>query len=353
MSPTAAASTGSLPRNPRGKMPLFGRVAGYRQPPEPGAGAGAGQHRLSAVSGRSRLSGSGSGTAEIWVDSAPGGGGDKEAVLGDCSNIYGYMDEHKKAMIQQWVEGQATNLHSAPAPPSHLTGRDSLAWLQAHSSSSQLASSSCTQQPGPSCDQLETNCEQQQQQYRCLTQFKMAESSTSEASDPPDPVVRVEVEVNSVPATSAISEQRQELRTSDKNAAAGAREAAAQEGRSPSVTPGPQPRDPSGGAASGQTPPPPQHSAPAQADTRSVASAGSRASSRKSDAATNTGDTADNSNNNNNNNNTAATFHPRHQDPFGGSRRLTLPRRSPAAASREDTELEDGGSIRTLDELYR
>ena len=85
MSPTAAASTGSLPRNPRGKMPLFGRVAGYRQPPEPGAGAGAGQHRLSAVSGRSRLSGSGSGTAEIWVDSAPGGGGDKEAVVGDCS----------------------------------------------------------------------------------------------------------------------------------------------------------------------------------------------------------------------------------------------------------------------------
>ena len=26
-------STGSLPRNPRGKMPLFGKVAGYRQPP--------------------------------------------------------------------------------------------------------------------------------------------------------------------------------------------------------------------------------------------------------------------------------------------------------------------------------
>ena len=349
MSPTAAASTGSLPRNPRGKMPLFGRVAGYRQPPEHGAGAGAGQHRLSAVSGRSRLSGSGSGTAapgaEIWVDSAPGG--DKEAVMGDCSNIYGYMDEHKKAMIQQWVEGQATNLHSAPAPPSHLTGRDSLAWLQAHSSSSQLASSSCTQQPGPSCDQLETSCEQQQQ-YRCLTQFKMAESSTSEASDPPDPVVRVEVEVNSVPATSAISEQRQELRTSDK-AAAGAREAAAQEGRSPGVTPGPQPRDPSEGEAPGQDPPPPLHSAPAPADTRSVASASSRASSRKSDAATNTGDT----DNSNNNNNPAATFHPRHQDPFGGSRRLTLPRRSPAAASREDTELEDSGSIRTLDELYR
>ena len=25
--------TGSLPRNPKGKMPLFGKVAGYRQPP--------------------------------------------------------------------------------------------------------------------------------------------------------------------------------------------------------------------------------------------------------------------------------------------------------------------------------
>ena len=127
------SNTGSLPRNPKGKMPLFGKVAGYRQP------AGTLEHvssqqRLSVtgsgISGRSRLSGSGS---EIWVDSKPIC--DKDLVCGplsqqyDTNAIYGYMDEHKKQMIQQWVEGQTHSLHSSPAPPSHLTGKADLLFV--------------------------------------------------------------------------------------------------------------------------------------------------------------------------------------------------------------------------------
>ena len=67
------------------------------------------------------------------MDSAPVC--DRDLVPGgqyDTNAIYGYMDDHKKAMIQQWVEGQSS-CHASPAPPSHLTGKDSLAWLQAHS----------------------------------------------------------------------------------------------------------------------------------------------------------------------------------------------------------------------------
>ena len=78
------------------------------------------------------------------------------------------MDEHKKAMIQQWVEGQARGGPSVP--PSHLTGVDSLAWLQERAE------------------------EQAQGQYTALTQFKVAESSTSSCSSTPPEETQAVVE---------------------------------------------------------------------------------------------------------------------------------------------------------------
>jgi hypothetical protein len=76
------------------------------------------------------------------------------------------MDEHKKQMIQEWVEGQAlAHNHAAPRPgppPPNLTGLESLAWLEAASGLAAAANSSS---------------------YRVFTQFKMAESSTSSCSE--------------------------------------------------------------------------------------------------------------------------------------------------------------------------
>ena len=79
----------------------------------------------------------------------------------DLQSLYGYMDEQKKQMIQEWVEGQSLVHHPrAPGPPPpNLTGLESLAWLEANSG---LNNSSA---------------------YRVFTHFKMAESSTSSCSE--------------------------------------------------------------------------------------------------------------------------------------------------------------------------
>ena len=356
------SNTGSLPRNPRGKMPLFGKVAGYRQPPSgPGTPEhGPGHNRLSVsgsgISGRSRLSGSGSGhltpvNSEIWVDSKPVC--DRDLVPGagllpqqyDTNAIYGYMDDNKKAMIQQWVEGQATNLHSSAQPPSHLTGRDSLAWLQAHSEAKAAEAASLTSG------------------YRCLTQFKMAESSTSEASTEEQEQERVYVNVH----RSHEADEEMVIVPDDDQC-------------EPYCGPGPEmktgerlgdnddrgeiPPDhlgrdnlqiaPSSSAGNSQDQTC-QHESENKCreegetggesfvsaeqaekvsgcnfDDRSIASRSSTASSRKSDVGTNTD-----------------SGHPplrnlRNQDPFGSSRKLTLRR----------TSGEPGQEMKSLDELY-
>ena len=355
------SNTGSLPRNPRGKMPLFGKVAGYRQPPTgPGTPEhGPGHNRLSVsgsgISGRSRLSGSGSGHltpvnsgGEIWVDSAPVC--DRDLVPGagllpqqyDTNAIYGYMDDHKKAMIQQWVEGQATNLHSSAQPPSHLTGRDSLAWLQAHSEA--RAAEAASMASG----------------YKCLTQFKMAESSTSEASTEEQEQERVYVNVH------RSHEDGDEEMMTDPYCGPGAEmkngERLGDNDDRGEIPPDHLGRDnlqiapsSSAGNRGDSENQPCQHESENKCreegetggksfvsakqeekvpgcnfDDRSIASRSSTASSRKSDVGTNTD-----------------SGHPplrnlRNQDPFGSSRKLTLRR----------TSGEPGQELKSLDELY-
>ena len=84
-------------------------MAGYRQP-----ATGESQPRMSVTPSTSALSARSRGSVaggEVWVDSQPDCDTDLVSVLPtqqyDTSGIYGYMDEHKKAMIQQWVEGQS------------------------------------------------------------------------------------------------------------------------------------------------------------------------------------------------------------------------------------------------------
>jgi len=241
---SGSGSTGSLPRNNNtGKMPLCGKVAGYRQPAALGGTSAAASfghevpvgggglelhhhnshqqhhhhhHRLSnAGSGLSYRSSRGSDPQqhqhapkqqpEVWVDTVPSC--DKDVIThphphpssyipgyepyapganggvapgypselrgvapgynpAELQSLYGYMDEHKKQMIQEWVEGQAlAHNHAAPRPgppPPNLTGLESLAWLEAASGLAAAANSSS---------------------YRVFTQFKMAESSTSSCSE--------------------------------------------------------------------------------------------------------------------------------------------------------------------------
>ena len=118
---------GSLPRNPKGKMPLTGRVAGYRQQP---------------------------------VSPQP-----QFINQYDPANtaIYGYMDDQKISMIQQWVECQANQRHAVhqqqhqKAMMQQKSEPEPFAWLKNQESEST------------------ENC-------KVLTQFKQVDSS--DESDP-------------------------------------------------------------------------------------------------------------------------------------------------------------------------
>ncbi len=85
---------GSLPRTPKGKMPLCGRVAGYRQMPSP-------IHRAAARQKRG-------GGVEAEVDQFYGDGNQEAAAA--TAALYGYMDDHKKSMIRQWVKCQSEQI---------------------------------------------------------------------------------------------------------------------------------------------------------------------------------------------------------------------------------------------------
>lgn len=127
---------GSLPRNPKGKMPLYGKVAGYRQPPSAAAAVtnniGGGGHALSqsqeywidqpqVLQAQSRESRQvivmqqqqqGGSSQQDWVNSSFEQQQQQQQVYDSSSStgggkVYGYMDDHKKNMIQQWVECQA------------------------------------------------------------------------------------------------------------------------------------------------------------------------------------------------------------------------------------------------------
>ena len=333
------SNTGSLPRSTRpGKMPLFGKVAGYRQPPGHETGL---NPRLSITSGRSRLSDTSQHQpAEIWVDSKPicdkellSSGGSPLPAQYDTSAIYGYMDEHKKQMIQQWVEGQSMGqCLQSQVPPSHLTGRDSLAWLQAHSEAQQ---------------QQQQQQQQSSGQYRCLTQFKMVESSTSDVSDPPDPdgdppplnhdppeaemKTRLESRDSETSARTDLDKPDKITPTSDQGR--GAENSATCQHEMENKCSGGEVGKSLESAAKL-----PDKSTSYRSDTlRSITSKSSTNSSKKSDVGTNT---------ENNNINMA-----KQQDPFGSSRKLTL-RRTSGAVSSERRNVDEMSGIRTLDELY-
>ncbi len=114
----SSSSGGGVGGKPLGKMPLHGKVAGYRQPsllphhfPTTATSPGP-PHR---DGGESWGGGDGSCDNEAMV----------QMSLQQQNAVYGYMDDHKKMMIQQWVEGQAmaANNHQTE-PPQHLTGRN-------------------------------------------------------------------------------------------------------------------------------------------------------------------------------------------------------------------------------------
>ena len=117
---------GSLPRNPKGKMPLTGKVAGYRQQP---------------VSPQPQF------INQYDPNTA----------------IYGYMDDQKISMIQQWVECQANQRHAVhqqqhqKAMMQQKVEPEPFAWLKNQESES-----------GENC--------------KVLTQFKQVDSS--DESDP-------------------------------------------------------------------------------------------------------------------------------------------------------------------------
>ena len=193
------------------------------------------------------------------------------------------MDEHKKAMIQQWVEGQARGGPSVP--PSHLTGVDSLAWLQERAE------------------------EQAQGQYTALTQFKVAESSTSSCSSTPPEETQAVVERED--PSPRLQEPTAPLATS-------------------------APISPAKGSSA--PPPPPLRGVRGEAEEQqsvgSKISSGSRGSSRRSDAATTT-------------EGLGSSGHERVkviQDPYGAPRKVVqLPRASP----------EHVPGTRTLEEVYQ
>ncbi len=175
-----AGGGGSLPRNPKGKMPLTGRVAGYRQTP---------QHMPSGMASGEMM----------WLDQNRGQQqqqpqnwlpyqqqqmqtGSYDANLA----IYGYMDDHKISMIQQWVECQATQRqaqhqqeHAKAMQASHQKKNNQepepFAWLNQ-----------------PQEAETEDGC-------KVLTQFKTVDSDDSSNSDPSVPnSARVQVAVADV-----------------------------------------------------------------------------------------------------------------------------------------------------------
>ena len=345
-------STGSLPRNPRGKMPLYGRVAGYRQPAGPDLPL---NPRLSlASSGRVSQPSPGQ-PGEVWVDNKPNCDRDLLAAQYDTSAIYGYMDEQKKQMIQQWVEGQAVSLHSDP--PAHLTGIESLAWLQAQS---------------------------EQSQYKCLTQFKMAESSTSECSDQdqdprsPQRCDDDELTLNHDPGYPAAQEMKTRLRENTRGCQSN-NVVQVKDGREKSQESLARLKTTSGDEIALQSNEVKETSQTCQqkrenkcveegenrktlspskqaekqnlnlylGDNRSITSKSSTSSSRKSSVGTNTDNNVPSSQST-----TSIPFNTKHQDPYGSSRKLTL-RRTSELLSDDHNQCEDEtGGIRTLDELY-
>ena len=180
----AAVRGGSLPRNPKGKMPLTGKVAGYRQPPSsPHMEA-----RLEKVQQQFLLQQQifqqhqqfQQPRSPSWCpqqmpqncmpmqNQFPNGISMETA---ESIYAYGYMDDHKKLMIQQWVECQTAQMNSPGHRPTQRSSRRP-------SSSSSSSSHQCHHHgPEPEPFAWLNQPQTDDGETKCLTQFKTVDSS--------------------------------------------------------------------------------------------------------------------------------------------------------------------------------
>ena len=146
-----AGGGGSLPRNPKGKMPLTGKVAGYRQP------SMIHQHQLQQQ-------------AQFFPANS--------ATDPNMMAIYGYMDDHKISMIQQWVECQANQRHAI-----HQQQHQKAMMAQQQHNKAEPEPFAWLNQPSLAENEDNGLC-------KVLTQFKTVESDDSSSSDQADVVGR-------------------------------------------------------------------------------------------------------------------------------------------------------------------
>ena len=179
-----AVRGGSLPRNPKGKMPLTGKVAGYRQPPSsphievrtekphqsPINQPNGHQFQMPQQIFHHPMSPSWTPQQIISIQA--------QFPMETAESIYayGFMDDHKKMMIQQWVECQTAQIktpnHSRPVQARNP---------RRPSSSSSNGSHHHHHHHGPEPEPFAWLNQPQDANdvgdVRCLTQFKTVDSS--------------------------------------------------------------------------------------------------------------------------------------------------------------------------------
>ena len=135
-------SGGSLPRTPKGKMPLTGKVAGYRQQPQ-------------------------------WQQQQQQNQQQNQQHPNPNSDpnlaIYGYMDDQKISMIQNWVECQSNQRH--------------VVHQQQHQKAMMQHTSKNQAEPEPFAWLNEGQEATLDEGCKVLTQFKTVESDDSEKDD--------------------------------------------------------------------------------------------------------------------------------------------------------------------------
>ena len=131
-------SGGSLPRTPKGKMPLTGKVAGYRQQPQ-------------------------------WQQQQQQNQQHPNPNSDPNLAIYGYMDDQKISMIQNWVECQSNQRH--------------VVHQQQHQKAMMQHTAKNQAEPEPFAWLNEGQEATLDEGCKVLTQFKTVESDDSEKDD--------------------------------------------------------------------------------------------------------------------------------------------------------------------------
>ena len=207
---------GSLPRNPRGKMPLYGKVAGYRQPASNSNAAVVAQEYwidqkgaltyqaentpphskpnarhnqqtfLHPYSGQQPKSKTSSHQGSVGSPCH-----DRPLTIEQQAAIYGYMDDHKISMIHNWVECQTEQMQTTVSSSAHRTPQHQPNPLIFHPSQV-VANPSHFQQPLESqqepvpfawLNQPMNHDLEDENGCKVLTQFKTVDSSDDSFSD--------------------------------------------------------------------------------------------------------------------------------------------------------------------------